>query len=749
MSTDQQAERGTWKQKQVLGQGGFGTVELWYNEKAQEHIAIKKCKLKNDMPEKMWDRWKMEVYIMSKLNHENVIKAVLVPPQLEPNSGEPPVLAMEFCEGGDLRKILNLPDNCYGLPEKEIRQLVTGVGSAVEYLHSNRIIHRDLKPENIVLKHLDDNRTAYKIIDLGYAKELDITSICDSFVGTVQYLAPELFISKPYSKTVDYWSFGCMIFECITGFRPFLPTAPPVEWHAEVCKKSPDDISVQYDENKQIKFSKKLPFPNQLCKPFQNYFEQWLRLMLRWDPKARGGGIIQVQGVERSKCFYLIEQMMSLKILQILHVEANSILSYPINESHTIANLKEAIEFETGIPAAQQEIILATGAKMSPTDLALNAYCEPLTDDPVVFLYRKGPMQLQQRKNKILPVAVQAIVKDPNILLPPRDHRKAWAQAVYWFTEQNRDYKRLILSHRAALLNLLLSNTSLTKKKSFMCSEIGKLLACKEQFQASLDFDMQQYRDTSVVCGKVFNGISGEMLLQWAQMAQKIDSFIALNDRVKQLDAKATAVTTEIVEIQRSPFSRLKQANELEEFEKKAKQLYAELLRATQGDSSHEIMDHVGMVELVGKCYLKRDEVTKILYKHLSKVMDCQHRLDPLLPQLEMACTEIEAARKQLVSMQCKRQADLWALLNHTVNGTSNPEEDTNALNTITLTSPSPSFVQNTAMQELPSMESTLESIRLMDDCKTNSQRLQDMVTTMIKEQEESMLYFSSLDSTR
>uniref|UniRef100_A0A0B6ZML0 IkappaB kinase n=1 Tax=Arion vulgaris TaxID=1028688 RepID=A0A0B6ZML0_9EUPU len=331
MSSDQVGETGTWRQKQILGQGGFGCVDLWYNEETGEHIAIKRCKLKDDMREKMWEHWKMEVYIMGKLNHDNVIKAVTVPLQLEPDVGEPPVLAMEFCEGGDLRKVLNLPGNCYGLPEREIRQLVTGVGSAIEYLHSNRIIHRDLKPENIVLKHVEDNRTLYKIIDLGYAKELDINSICESFVGTVPYLAPELFISKPYSKTVDYWSFGSLVFECISGFRPFLPTAPPVEWHSEVCKKSPDDISAQYDENKQIKFSKKLPLPNQLCKPLQNYFEQWLRLMLRWDPKARGGGIIQVVGGERSKCFYLIEQIMALTILHILHVEANSILSYPVN----------------------------------------------------------------------------------------------------------------------------------------------------------------------------------------------------------------------------------------------------------------------------------------------------------------------------------------------------------------------------------------------------------------------------------
>ena len=70
----------------------------------------------------------------------------------------------------------------------------------------------------------------YKLIDLGYAKELDHSSVCTSFVGTLQYLAPELFLSKRYTCTVDYWSLGLVTHEIITGVRPFLPNMTPVEW---------------------------------------------------------------------------------------------------------------------------------------------------------------------------------------------------------------------------------------------------------------------------------------------------------------------------------------------------------------------------------------------------------------------------------------------------------------------------------------------------------------------------------------
>ncbi|KAL0613910.1 hypothetical protein AAY473_017384 [Plecturocebus cupreus] len=66
-------------------------------------------------------------------------------------------------------------------------QSVGITASALRYLHENRIIHRDLKPENIVLQQ-GEQRLIHKIIDLGYAKELDQSSLCTSFVGTLQYL---------------------------------------------------------------------------------------------------------------------------------------------------------------------------------------------------------------------------------------------------------------------------------------------------------------------------------------------------------------------------------------------------------------------------------------------------------------------------------------------------------------------------------------------------------------------------------
>lgn len=102
------------------------------------------------------------------------------------------------------------------MSEIEVRSIVQDITSAVEYLHAFKITHRDLKPDNIVLQEVENNRVhyyelfflwcdakilepfqnIYKLIDLGYAKELDQSSMAASFVGTLQYLAPELFLSN-------------------------------------------------------------------------------------------------------------------------------------------------------------------------------------------------------------------------------------------------------------------------------------------------------------------------------------------------------------------------------------------------------------------------------------------------------------------------------------------------------------------------------------------------------------------------
>ena len=95
---------------------------------------------------------------------------------------------------------------------------------ALEYIHSRGVLHRDLKPENVML----DDQMAIKLGDFGSSKlapQLGSRYIwgnkSSTFVGTAQYVAPEILNAQALSPAVDFWSLGCIIFRMIAGDVPF------------------------------------------------------------------------------------------------------------------------------------------------------------------------------------------------------------------------------------------------------------------------------------------------------------------------------------------------------------------------------------------------------------------------------------------------------------------------------------------------------------------------------------------------
>ena len=154
--------------------------------------------------------------IFSSLCHENVVRVFELPPDIKaffvgqqqqcPKElflETRPILCMEFCDNGSLRNILNRTENICGMSEHECLTILMHVSSGLEYLHQRQIVHRDLTPENVVSKlnnarnNHDGKQSAntYKLIDLGFAKDaISPKSMNSSFVGTLQYAAPEMII---------------------------------------------------------------------------------------------------------------------------------------------------------------------------------------------------------------------------------------------------------------------------------------------------------------------------------------------------------------------------------------------------------------------------------------------------------------------------------------------------------------------------------------------------------------------------
>ncbi|KPP76018.1 inhibitor of nuclear factor kappa-B kinase subunit beta-like [Scleropages formosus] len=616
---------GPWELKERLGTGGFGYVTRWQNKDTQEQIAIKQCR--QELSAKNRERWCLEIKIMKRLNHENVVAGRDVPEELKnQGSNDLPLLAMEYCQGGDLRKYLNVLENCCGMREGSILILLRDISSALTYLHKNRIIHRDLKPENIVLQQ-GEKRLIHKIIDLGYAKELDQNSLCTSFVGTLQYLAPELVEQQKYTVTVDYWSFGTLVFECITGFRPFLPTWQPVPWHSKVKLKHNDDIVVYEDlaNCNDVHYSKHLPQPNNLNKLLSEKLERWLRLMLMWSPQERG----KDPEYGPHGCFAALEHILDLKLVHVLNMVSAKILTYNVQEGETVSVLQERIACDTKIPSNNQELLLEAGLALEPHRQAVECAVDyssidgRRTDFPLVFLFDRSCSSYEpQFTARVLPENIRFVQMDPMRTLPYSALRRTSGQAWHTIRTLKEDWQRLQQGQKAAIMSLLRHNSSLSKQKNEMVSMHQRLQAKLDFFITSLHIDMDKYQEQRST------GIASEKMLNvWREMEETAVS-CAQAEEVTSLDEEMMALQTNIVDLQRQPW---RSGEALDTLEGKAMELFRKLREKPRDQrSSGDCQDIVRLVVQAVQFYEKK---LRDFYTHLSKTMVCRQRVMDLLPR--------------------------------------------------------------------------------------------------------------------
>ncbi|XP_044585371.1 inhibitor of nuclear factor kappa-B kinase subunit alpha-like isoform X2 [Cotesia glomerata] len=243
------------------------------------------------------------------------------------------IMIYRYSVWSTVQKMLNKCDNVCGVSGKEALKIMHDISSAVEYLHQEKTTHRDLKPDNIVLQQIGSN-VIYKLIDLGYAKELSDASIAASVVGTLNYLAPELLWKESYSCSVDYWSLGILFYEIITGTRPFLPHMQiTTTWMDLIRKKNYKDISAR-TINDQIVFSQDIDEPCTIPKCIKNDLAEWFRLVLQWDPRRRG------KIKEDLVVFSKLKEILEKKVTELFIVPRYKFESYIVDSNMTIDDLK-------------------------------------------------------------------------------------------------------------------------------------------------------------------------------------------------------------------------------------------------------------------------------------------------------------------------------------------------------------------------------------------------------------------------
>lgn len=496
---------GDWTKDRVLGSGSFGVVVLWRHNRTDEKLAIKTCKWSDELKDKHRERWTKEVEMLQKTNNANIVSTKELPPEFikgleRVNPSRLPILCMEYCGGGDLRQLLHKPELCAGLPEPQVRQILSDIRNAMQFLHSNKITHRDLKPENVVLQIIDNpsknnlgvqtpKKIVYKLIDLGYAKEIDSNSVCASFVGTLQYLAPELFASKSYSNSVDFWSFGLLAFEIICGTRPFLPYLAPVQWIPLVEKKLHDNICVYETHHGDIEYSNEIFPENYISKPLKLLLEKWLRIALEWDPKLRGRdapskvtfNIPTEQRTAASKIviFDLLEEILSKKIVKVFSISTLSPHAYEIDEKTNIQTLKKLLHNDTKIMPDKQIIISPkTYLNIGDDDLVINYWSESC--NTMLYVFDKT-LILNDVIEPIVPKAIQRALKEnQKALYNFKNSQNLYKNGVYFVLSQVEMYESLIHGLFARAESLKHEGKLLLLKHNTVDKCIGKLVEKQE-----------------------------------------------------------------------------------------------------------------------------------------------------------------------------------------------------------------------------------------------------------------------------
>ncbi|KAL4662506.1 ribosomal protein S6 kinase alpha-1 isoform X1 [Piliocolobus tephrosceles] len=196
----------------VLGQGSFGKVFLVRKVTRPDsgHLYAMKVLKKATLKVRDRVRTKMERDILADVNHPFVVKlhyAFQTEGKL--------YLILDFLRGGDLFTRLSKE---VMFTEEDVKFYLAELALGLDHLHSLGIIYRDLKPENILL----DEEGHIKLTDFGLSKEaIDHEKKAYSFCGTVEYMAPEVVNRQGHSHSADWWSYGVLMFEMLTGSLPF------------------------------------------------------------------------------------------------------------------------------------------------------------------------------------------------------------------------------------------------------------------------------------------------------------------------------------------------------------------------------------------------------------------------------------------------------------------------------------------------------------------------------------------------
>ena len=202
-----------------LGAGGMGVVYQATHVEIGKQVALKILSEHLAAGPGAQARFVREAAAASKISHPNVVKVTDYSAE-----GDVPFIVMELLRGEDLG--VRLRHSPRGLPVEEVADVLLAACAGVFTAHQAGVVHRDLKPGNIFLAQTRLDEVQPKILDFGISKIEDTlltAGLTDpgAIVGTAYYLSPEQATGRAVDHRADQYALGVVLYECLTGRRPF------------------------------------------------------------------------------------------------------------------------------------------------------------------------------------------------------------------------------------------------------------------------------------------------------------------------------------------------------------------------------------------------------------------------------------------------------------------------------------------------------------------------------------------------
>ena len=198
--------------ERLLGRGGMSVVYLAEHLRLERKVALKLLTPELAEDERFRERFLRESELAASLDHPNVI------PIHDADEADGVLfIAMRYVEGSDLARLLAERGR---LDPAEALSILGRVADALDAAHTQGLIHRDVKPGNVLIS----SEGHVYLSDFGLTRRTEEDApLTESgqFVGTIDYVAPEQIESKGVSAQTDVYALSGVLFECLTGERPF------------------------------------------------------------------------------------------------------------------------------------------------------------------------------------------------------------------------------------------------------------------------------------------------------------------------------------------------------------------------------------------------------------------------------------------------------------------------------------------------------------------------------------------------